>query len=332
MSLPLGYVQVDYIKGQGNNFIGLPFFEDLSNYDGLSKWELVCQFTETISSSYMIVIGAYNGMDDNWYIYTNSTGKYAVYSSNDAESQTSTFSATDKVTIVGEVGVSSTEIYINGTLVYTMDCISQPLRLLGYYNFNYCGKAKIYSFKAYNDNDEVMLNLVPCQRILDNYNGLYDTCDGRFYGAWASGSSYPAILKGPNTYIPAKNILKQRIHLGDDSYSNFKLNNETLKVGYLDPYDDLSDNTKLNVFTVTSGDEFRLTIYNATGKTVYATISGEMDDSDGETTYFDNEDVELSQENELIYYTDSGSNISSGTVSIEFSGFRCVTYDYGRSF
>ena len=154
------------------------------------KVEVIAKVDNNTNNSYRVLFGSKtnNSNQDSYFFYTRYSGNtYFAYNKNGGESSSSASVydtifklVTNQTQATWYVdGIQKGQITRSGTgkdSTYTcwLGCCNSANSVESY---NYC---TIYSFKVYDVEDNLKLNLVPCIRKLDNEIGFYDTVTNTF--------------------------------------------------------------------------------------------------------------------------------------------------------
>lgn len=177
-ALPSDYKRVEYIKGNGAQYI---LVNDQFNTN--VRFTLVCQAEETTDNSQIVFAQSARG--GYWFGY--GAGKYSVGSSVFTNVQ-----LTDKVMVVFTYTTAGLFVNIGGverSSSYTGD--PRGLTIFGAQGGSawFYSKAKIFSLKG-----EGVCDLIPCYRKSDGEIGMYNAINGEFLTNLGTG----AFDKGPD--------------------------------------------------------------------------------------------------------------------------------------
>lgn len=198
-NLPSGYVELEYIHGEGPRG-GLYATAIDSDYkpNNNTKIEIDIMFTNnatgmknqivffgTTNSFTTDAFGLYFGSDDNAKLWSS-------YGTDDMDlSDYFTGALNTKYNIVSD----KNQVYIDGNLIYTHTAStfqSTGYLIIGGSNWNYGKwlKGNIYSCKIW-DNGTLIRNYIPCRRTSDSKVGMYDLVRNRFSSS-AGDTEYTA--------------------------------------------------------------------------------------------------------------------------------------------
>ena len=197
--LPAGYTQLEYIESRGTQYI-----DNIINPTKDYSFEIT--YKHNVGSGYQTLFAVYDGVSENSYSYGFMAGSAAngnyVYSGN-----TKTFTlAYDTSTIYTlrydginkKVYRNNTEIVdfsSSGGFTGTTGVAPRLLQMSKgeHYsnNFNYPFIGLVYGFKVWNENSELVRNLIPAQQ--GNSVGMYDTVSRQFF----TSTSDTGFIAGP---------------------------------------------------------------------------------------------------------------------------------------
>ncbi len=181
-AIPVEYQEVEFIQTDGLAYTVLP---DLEHFD---RWQIDVQYTS--NETEFCILGNLIDPTHGWELYTGEPkDTYCLYVS-DEGSIVSTYSAFERAKI--SYSYVTNMATINGNEIGERHLVAQPKYLLSYRDGQWSSKAKLYGFSVYFENNKV-LNLVPCYRVLDGVIGLYDTVSNSFLTSNGSGN----FAKGP---------------------------------------------------------------------------------------------------------------------------------------
>lgn len=188
--LPNEYQEVEYIQTSGGQYIN-------TTITGASKWLITAEYTNQ-SSSTQILIGT-SIQAKNWFGQSSNVYSCGV---------DTTISSATKADIELDFGTNLTAKVNNETVTRTDGTFntSNNFKLFGF-TLSY-SKAKIYKIKCI-QNNQIVLNMIPCYRKSDNEIGMYDLATNTFYENEGSGS----FTKGDNVSNEATSIIFSKIPL-----------------------------------------------------------------------------------------------------------------------
>ncbi len=252
MSLPNGYIQVEYVENIANNVIKLPIISS-GNY----SWYLVCQYIGQYAAVKPI-IGHYGGSSSfSWYIgdgFGSSNTNYGVQNRNrygEIETCNSGFDRNVKVILMGTSGASYITVYSYDSYPYDYTDCNIDILDLSYDTYlfddeahsgNATANARIFRFYVVdNTTNKLLYDLVPviCTNLGDDYEmipGLYDTINGNFYYDSASTSN---LVPGP---IKVDVNIKYDVYMGNTKF-DIKMNDEMFI-----PYSDCATREEVEVY------------------------------------------------------------------------------------
>lgn len=168
--------------------------------------ECIASVDNNTSSSYRCLFGARSSSfsDDNYFFFTRFNGSnIACYGKNAQETRGTTMTYDMPCTFITESNRLSC-YNINGNLNWEVNVTGNAVDCR-YNCWLGCGNnsnsvdswcyAKIYSFKIFNENDELIMYLVPARRTSDNVLGFYDTITNTFKERTAGNYSYEEVKK-----------------------------------------------------------------------------------------------------------------------------------------
>ena len=180
--LPYEYQQIEYITGDGSHYIDTGYYAKPNTYVSADF-----QFTNVSTLQQRLFGGNGNNL---WYeLYINGNGKWAyAYNDNsgnwipttvtaDTSRHTLDFNILESGVRRVEIDVSTYNQPISGTATKTS---TTSMKILATAGGSYIAKARIYSFKIYEDN-VIIHNFVPAKRVSDNVQGLYDIVQQKFH-------------------------------------------------------------------------------------------------------------------------------------------------------
>ena len=186
--LPNEYQEVEYIQTSGGQYIN-------TTITGNSKWLITAEYTNQ-SSSTQILIGT-SIQAKNWFGQSSNVYSCGV---------DTTISSATKADIELDFGTNLTAKVNNETVTRTDGTFntSNNFKLFGF-TLSY-SKAKIYKIKCI-QNNQIVLNMIPCYRKSDDEIGMYDLATNTFYENEGSGS----FTKGDNVSNEATSIAFTKI-------------------------------------------------------------------------------------------------------------------------
>lgn len=184
ISIPKEYQEVEYIESTGTQHINTNYYiqtekiKILANFNtGITGSEKDLVGNQDTSTG-RFVVGCYNyrwfahakekqGSEDNAYSDSFDTSK-RMYN----------------IEIDYNLDINEKSIVVNGskyTAAHTRSIIStNPLQIFADGNNKFKFGCKCYLLKIF-DNDNLVLDLIPCYRKSDHEPGMYDTISGQFY-------------------------------------------------------------------------------------------------------------------------------------------------------
>lgn len=205
--LPSIYQQIEYIETTGTQYIDtdkLSTPQTKIEFTYLSKKEIDesyqnlfgTQYDAAHRRTYALITSKNNlqvgfNVSENSSYFMTTTGSFATSSSDEnlivVESNTKNhyvYDVPNKSMSFNDYTCTTTDILdLQGS--YKSLLIFQRNANSGIPTVNFA-KGKLYDFKWY-ENDEIVMDLVPCIRKIDNKRGLYDIIGNRFYGNAGSG-------------------------------------------------------------------------------------------------------------------------------------------------
>lgn len=174
LRLPTEYQEVEYIESTGTQYINIG---------------------QNIQKNYKIEIG---------FAYSSFAGQYpTVFGSVSCEIYTDT---NGNVRSYGAITISQPTQFVLNQKADIKATISADIiinQMLFAYNtgveIKYFSEGKMYYFRKYNNNNELLMYLIPCYRKADNVIGMYDLVNGVFYTNQGTGT----FLKGNNVIYNA---------------------------------------------------------------------------------------------------------------------------------
>ena len=192
-----GYQMVEYIESTGTQYINTNVVPT-NEYTIVGKYEI----TDRISSTQALWCARNDLRSKSLTVFKiQNQGIRTDY--DNSQIQTS-FIPTLNTSFV--VKYNKNNFYVNDNLLYnhserkftaggpiTLFASYNPNQNAGMDNFAYY---KLYYFKVFNENNVLILNLIPCYRLSDNTIGMYDMINDVFYTNSGSG----AFIKGKDIY------------------------------------------------------------------------------------------------------------------------------------
>lgn len=187
--LPKEYQQLEYLESNGHQYVS-------SEYKGNQDTRVKIKFKidEILSGTNTIFGSRYTSTVRALVIGMFNTGKYfvnygssaSVYELGDFDGQEHIIDI-DKNNFYFDGTLKDTATYENFNLNYNMGVFGARSQSNYYY-----GNVKIYYVEIYNNN-ELVRNLIPCKRLADSVQGLYDTVSGTFLVIADAQSTAPLI-------------------------------------------------------------------------------------------------------------------------------------------
>ena len=204
--LPASYTQLEYIKSTGSQYI-----DNIINPTKDYSFEIT--YKHNVGSGYQTLFAVYDGLNTtNTYSYGFMAGSAVngnyVYSGN---SKTFTLAYdTSTIYTLRYDGINK-KVYRNNTEIVdfsssrgftgTTGVAPRLLQMIkgenATNNFNYPFIGLVYGFKVWNENSELVRNLIPASTVENNATvvGMYDTVSGTFFTN--SATSGPDFTAGP---------------------------------------------------------------------------------------------------------------------------------------
>lgn len=186
-SLPNSYEEVDYLEGNGSDYIEIPF-----GFDRTDKIDFDVSIDENqTTDEYMVASKTWNNNNNRFAMGGVYNSKYTI-GFGTKNTQTSALSPSttndggrhqwhyeNSTFTISDLGLS---LNLSST---TFGSTTTDLRL--FYGYKTSTKGKIYRY-AHWKNDEKVVDLIPSYRKSDGVAGLYNLVDGVFYEASESFS------------------------------------------------------------------------------------------------------------------------------------------------
>lgn len=203
MSLPNGYLQLEYIESTGTQWID-------TGISGKHKFIHDIEFTD--NSRNLMGFSIYTP----YYWGANNNSRYEMSNYINLETnirRNVEYDLTTNNTILKVDNQTILNAGINPSSNYTIFRINGG---------NYYAKAKLYEMTIYDTNDILVRDFIPAMRLSDNVVGLYDQANDVFYTNQGTGTFlYPAHKVSVNIN-PSKAIGKVKIE-GEGYYDNAHL-------------------------------------------------------------------------------------------------------------
>ena len=198
--LPDDYVQVEYIEGKGKEYLVIDYIAS-----GITKAKGKFQITNLSKAGFLFGSRGNAGKQFygfNWgggvpYKYYNSYSEAGI-STTEIDEQIHTFYK-DKGTLYIDNNVikeSGEKEFTTPGNMNVFACYSDEI--LGYLP----SYVRIFNLQFY-DNDELMVDLIPCYRKDDNVVGMYDVVNKKFYTNSGTGN-FTAGTQAPTTNSPVE--------------------------------------------------------------------------------------------------------------------------------
>lgn len=205
--LPEGYTQLTHIDSIGGQYIDLGY-----KLSYATRNELVFEPLE-LTGVQQVIIGTYDKYNAQKIVYpvliTTSGEIQSRIISNYLANNTIAVVGT-KYHIVSNVTTISQDLYINDTLVGQSNSnleLADSLFLfaLNDHNTNTAknhARIRLYSYKAYNSNNTLVRDFIPCYRNSDEKAGLYDLVNNQFFGNNGEGDFVKGYVTTGTEYVP----------------------------------------------------------------------------------------------------------------------------------
>lgn len=166
------------------------------------------------------------------------------------------------------------------SITYSKSSVVDTYCLLHIKNSNYYCSANLYGFKAYDSNNQLIMDLIPAKRNSDNKLGMYDVISTQFYtnsgtNEFIQGDVAPTVNTPINIQgigIQTKNLFDKTQTLTDNTYLNSDGTITNNNFWYTTDYIPVNGNS----FTLTRDSELGITPcligYDADKKLVVATM------------------------------------------------------------
>ncbi len=193
-ALPAGYTELEYIKSTGTQYI-----DDIIKPNQRYSFEI--KYKHTVSEGYQPLFALYDGTSGYSYGFMEGSAEKGNYAySGNSETFTLAYDTSTIYTLYYD-GINK-KVFRNGTEIVDFSDTTGfsgttgvaprlfQIRNGEHYSstFSYSFKGYAYSFKVYDDNNNLVRNMIPAKRNSDNAIGMYDTVGGRFYENAGSGS------------------------------------------------------------------------------------------------------------------------------------------------
>ena len=215
--LPIEYQELDYIQSTGEQYINTGIIPN--DYSGNWSFEFDFQLLELPSANaYACGTGSSAGRSGNFQIA--SSGRLTCYiGTSSAVAIASVPAATAELTSRNTYKCilqnnDDSEVQKNETRVGYTGNTSTTTSSRAFYLFSMTEtatlKMKVYSFKARDNNNNLVRNMIPCYRKSDKRAGLYDIINNNFY----SYTGTTDFIKGnnANTYVDYIDYASQKIY------------------------------------------------------------------------------------------------------------------------
>ncbi len=197
--LPAGYTELEYIESTGTQYID-NIIKTNKNY----SFEIT--YKHTASSGYQPLWVVYDGTNGYSYGFMEGSAEKGNYAYSGG-SKTFTLSYDTSTIYTTYYDGINKKVYRNGTEIVDFSETTGfsgttgvaprlfQIRTGEHYSgsFNYSFKGYAYSFKTYDDNNNLVRNLVPAKRDSDDVVGMYDLVTETFFPS----SSSTAFIAGP---------------------------------------------------------------------------------------------------------------------------------------
>lgn len=210
--LPSGYTEVEYIQnGDTSSVLYKPFLE-IPKTTGSTKFEIIFAYGGIGANGRNAICGWENSVSTvnnrTIGVYQNSTSDIKAYMQigPDTSSARKQIGKAEKNVPITAIADSVAKVFsaAGASISFSMGTwFASKMTLFGYYNVKAASTtntslhmAKIYTAKWYNENGELLRELVPC--IAPNGTvGMYDTIEKIFYKSANSNSSAKPLIAGP---------------------------------------------------------------------------------------------------------------------------------------
>jgi len=186
--LPLGYTKIEYIEGDGNQYIDTGYF-----FNNIATETLTLDFMRTASSTGSMLYGTRTAYKNNGYAvqFTNAGATYIQWGDKDTGLGSTAAGALNTRYTAIRMGAYYS---FNGADYTVTDAVTPtqnyPLYLFCVNNGGIAGTVsamRIYSVVITDSNNAVKFNAIPCKNS-SNVIGLYDTVSGTFMENKGTGS------------------------------------------------------------------------------------------------------------------------------------------------
>ena len=179
--LPSEYQKVEYIESTGTQTI----ITDIPTRKLISVI-IDTQFTTTTNGAQVLFYGSVAAA--NWF--GRVTNRYSVGGGNSLN-----YLSTDRKVLIAQFNSDGINLKIDEASTTRTGTHASTGTYKIFENASYKASAKVYSL-IIKENEDIIANFIPCYRIADNVNGLYDLVEGRFYTNQATtGDDF---IAGPN--------------------------------------------------------------------------------------------------------------------------------------
>lgn len=248
-NLPSEYQQVEYLQSSGTQYIIIDYIAS-----GITSTKAKFQITDISKASFLFGSRETGGKNFYGFNWGGSAKPYKYYNSYVNGYLTSIEIDTEIHTIYKERG----KLYLDNIIVYTVSdssfttpsdmnifaCYSDSDGYLPTY-------AKLFSLQFY-DNDKLVVDLIPCYRIVDNVAGLYDKVNEVFYtnngtGEFIVGEN--VVEPTPETPVEIQSAGEKTKNLFDEKVLLESANAEKIEGGYLLKYYPVTYSTSSTLVT-----------------------------------------------------------------------------------
>ena len=191
--LPEEYQQVEYIESTGTQYID-------TGFNGGNNYKIECKIQDNAVSKFVFSDYKDGTANENIGLYILTGGSYAIFHTDNSNSLSFSYGNTTDISLaLSSTGLAYTIGNNSGTISYTPTTNNGNIVLFRRGNSDtYYSSTKLYKFKIFNNQNNMVREFIPCYRISDNEIGLYDLVNNIFYTNSGTGD----FVKGNNVTIP----------------------------------------------------------------------------------------------------------------------------------